>query len=247
MKQTLVLILIISPLLSFSSNNSGTTNGAQALREQKKSMATPDIPGNFTVDVGFNLLTNKAPEMNRKFWGSKSVGLSYTFNINPPNTFFSVNTGISFGLEKYALEDNLILSTTVDDDLGRIAIVDTLEINAKKSKIATNYIEIPLEIRVYTNQKDREKGVFFALGVSAGLLYQSFTKLKFSEEGVDSKVKNNTDFKLNPFRSRGIVRFGFRGVNFFYKFGITEWFKNGKGPSGASSKMSTIGISFVGF
>ncbi len=249
MKRTLILILIISPLLAFSNtdNNNGTQNGAQALREQKKKMATPDVPGNFIVDVGFNLLQDKAPEMNRKFWGSKSVALSYMLDINPPNTFFSLNAGLSFGLEKYALEDNLILSSTVDDDLGRIAVVDTLGIDAKKSKIATNYIEIPFEIRFYTNQKEREKGMFFAIGASAGLLYQSFTKRKFRVDGVNSKEKINTDFKFNPFRARGIIRAGYRGFNFFYKFGITEWFEDGKGPSGAPSKLSTIGISFVGF
>lgn len=247
MKRTLLLFLIISPLLSFSNTNSGAKNGAQALREQKKKMATPDIPGNFIVDFGFNLLTSKAPEMERKFWGSKSAALSYMFNINPPNTFFSLNTGITFGLEKYALEDDLILSTAVDDDLGRVAVVDTLGIDAKKSKIAANYIEIPFEIRVYTNQQEREKGMFFAIGASAGLLYQSFTKRKFVEDGVNSKEKINNDFRLNPFRARGIIRAGYRGFNFFYKFGITEWFRSGRGPSGAPSKMSTIGISFVGF
>ncbi len=247
MKRTLLLILIISPFLAFSTINSDTENGAQALREQKKKMATPDIPGNFIVDLGFNLLTLKAPEMRRKFWGSKSVALSYTFNINPPNTFFSLNTGLSIGLEKYALKDNLILSTEVDDNSGRIAVVDTLEFNAKKSKIATNYVEIPFEIRVYTNQKEREKGMFFAIGASAGLLYQSHTKLKFKEDGINNKIKNNSDFEFSLFRARGIIRAGYRGFNCFYKFGITEWFQKDKGPSAAASKMSTIGISFVGF
>ncbi len=222
-------------------------NGVQSLREQKKTKATPDIPGNFIIDLGFNILSDKAPEMDRKFWGSKSVALAYMFNINPPNTFFSINTGIQFGLEKYALEDDLLLTTAVDDTLGRIAVIDTLDFNANKSKLAANYIEIPLEIRIYTNQQDREKGMFFAIGASAGLLYQSFTKLKFEEDGINNKIKNNTDLELNLFRARGIIRAGFRGFNVFYKFAITELFNDGRGPSGAPAKLSTIGISFVGF
>lgn len=246
MKRSILLILIVSPLYLIA-NPFEKVNGVQSLREQKKSMATPDIPGNLVVDLGFNLLLDKAPEMDKKFWGSKSVGLTYMIDYSPANTFFSLNVGLGLGLEKYALEDDLLLSTTTDDELGRVATIDTLDFNANKSKIVMNYVEIPFEFRIYTNQTDREKGMFFALGASAGYLYQSFTKLKYELDGVNNKVKNNTEFELNKFRARAIIRGGFRGFNFFYKLGLTELFNSNRGPSGAPAKMYTIGISFVGF
>ena len=162
MKRSILLILIVSPLYLIA-NPFEKVNGVQSLREQKKSMATPDIPGNLVVDLGFNLLLDKAPEMDKKFWGSKSVGLTYMIDYSPANTFFSLNVGLGLGLEKYALEDDLLLSTTTDDELGRVATIDTLDFNANKSKIVMNYVEIPFEFRIYTNQTDREKGMFFAL------------------------------------------------------------------------------------
>ena len=225
------------------------TNGAQALREVQKTKAAPDIPGNLVIDIGFNLLVDKAAEMDRKWWGSKSVGLYYTFNIAPKNLFFSINPGIGVGLEKYALDDDITLVPAVDDEIGRISVIDTLseDLSVRKSKIATNYFEIPLEFRFYTNQEDRERGVFFALGASAGVLFQQQTKLSFTEDGLRSQIKNRTDFQFNQFRARGIARFGYRGVNVFFKFGITEWFQSGRGPSGAPATMHTIGFSFVGF
>ncbi|MEQ9425972.1 MAG: outer membrane beta-barrel protein [Cyclobacteriaceae bacterium] len=249
MKQLLFLSFIIAPLLSFSNGYQGLTNGVEELRKKQKSMATPDVPGNLTVDLGFNFLFNKAPAMQTKFWGSKSAGLYYTFQLNPKGTFFSINTGLGLGLEKYALEDDITLSTTEDATLGRVATIDTLaaSLNGKKSKIAANYLEIPLEIRIYTNTTNREKGAYFSMGATAGILYQSFTKVKFSENGVDSKVKNNTDFELNPFRATAIFRIGTRGFNVFYRFGITELFEDGKGPNGAKTKFNTFGISFIGF
>jgi len=249
MKRTLFVALFLIPILTNASTDPNTRNGVRALREQKKTMATPDIPGNLNINLGFNFLYDKPSALDEKFWGSKSVGLYYNFNINPKGTFFSINTGLGLGLEKYALEDKITLVRGLNADGVGVAVIDTLgaDVNGHKSKLVANYIEIPLEIRIYTNTKNREKGAFFAFGASAGLLYQSFTKLKFTEDGVDSKIKNTTDLEFNRFRATAFFRLGYRGFNFFYRLGLTEIFKTDKGPSAAPVKSFTVGLAFIGF
>ena len=212
-------------------------------------MASPDIPGNLVINLGFNVLSNKASTMDTQFWGSKSLGLYYTFSLNNEGSSFSFNAGIGVGLEKYALKGNTALNQKTDPTLGHIAYIETLadDINVKKSKLAANYLEVPVELRFYSNKERREKGVYVALGASAGVLYQSHTKLKTKQDGVNYQVKNRTDFELNPLRFSAIARFGFAGFSFYYRMGLSELFNSGNGPEAAPAKSSSFGISFVGF
>jgi len=247
MKQSILILLFLVPLISIS-KSSPTTNGVKALREQHRTMASPDIPGNLVINMGFNLLSNKASTMDTQFWGSKSLGLYYTFSLNNEGSSFSFNTGIGVGLEKFALKDNIVVNERTDPTLGHIAFIETLDddIDVKQSKLAANYLEIPVELRFYSNKESREKGVYVALGASAGVLYQSHTKLKTKQDGINYKVKNRTDFELNPFRFTAIARFGFAGFSFYYRLGLSELFNSGNGPEAAPAKFSSFGISFVG-
>ena len=219
---------------------------AQEDADARKTLEYPDLPGHLIIDFGFNFWSGGADTLDLDFWGSKSVGLHYMGNIELGNSPFSLNAGLGLSLEKYDFQ-NLVTITEANGTTEVASLADLYPNSGfAKTKLAANYLEIPLEIRYRASRNNPQRGFKVSIGVRAGILLNSHTKVKINS-GNESIVKVKDDFNLNSFRGTAIGRIGFGSFNLFYERSLTQLFKDGNAPEGENPTPFKVGFSFTAF
>ena len=218
---------------------------------------SPDIPGNIVVDLGFNWLSDKPETMNTNWWGSKGVGLFYKYHIMMGKSKFSFRPGFGLGLDRYSFERRVNVARITDTDrtdmieiigLDSLALFDNFIPDIKKSKLVTDYLEIPLELGWHLSRNDPERGFRILVGGKIGWLFDSKIKVNYKQSGFRKILKVKEDYKLNPWRYSGTARIGISFLEVFGEYSFSNLFKKDQGPEGTSvTRYWKIGLSFVGF
>lgn len=213
----------------------------------------PDLPGSLVIDIGLNSWSNTPTDMELNTFQSKTVNIIYYYDLPLGNNGWTITPGIGLGLEKYTSDNNTTLTSTVNNNNVRSVNVTPLSDiypNANsfdKSKIGLNYLDIPVELRYYTSKDNFSRGFRVALGLKAGILYSSFTKIKFEDAATDNRsVKDRQQLGINRFRYGVNARFGFGGFSFFGYYELSDKFETPP-AGGEDTRTLTIGISLTGF
>jgi len=246
--RSVVLMILISLLTLELFAISGGENSEKALKENKKVTARPDIPGTLLIDFGFSTPKDLPTDMELGVFGSKLLNFYYYYDIDLGASRFSINPAIGISFEKFGFENNItIINNGTDIVIQQLA--DTLPPGAeiKKTKFIANYLDIPLEIRWHSKKNDHRRGFKIAVGVKGGLLVTSHTKIKYRLNGENIKLKDKQDFNLSRLRYGAHARVGYGGFNFFFYYGLSELFRNNKGPEMTSATTINFGISLAGF
>lgn len=207
---------------------------------------TPNLPGNLEVQLGANLLNNAPSTMDLNIWGSKNVNIYYHSQLQLGESHFTFNPGIGLGLEKYSFESNVTLGR-VDREVVIVDLNDGFSGEVKKTKLAANYIDIPLELQYHFNKEDLKKSFRISVGGKIGFLFNAHTKLKFKEDGDNRKTKEHDNFDLSRFRYGLQGKIGFGGFNLYYYHSLSELFKNNQGPESTGTSPMQVGLSFNAF
>lgn len=219
-------------------------------QEATKKATRINIPGSFLVDIGVNRGVNAPDLFKTGFWGSRTLNLYYQYPIQIMNTKFSLVPGMGFGFDRYLMTNNRTLSPKVGTD-GTYALVraDTVTLypGTKKSMIVANYFDIPVELRFDTRPNDISRSFNVAVGARAGVLLDSFTKIKYKEDGETKIVKDKQNHGLNDIRYGLYVRLGIGGFNWFVQYNSSSLFKTDEGPNKTAMNTFTAGISINGF
>jgi len=249
MKKLFVSVIIFSiAFSSFANEGTNPKNGLKPM-EIRKRKARPDIPGLLLIELGWNVLSGAPDELDIAPIGSRTINFYYMYDMPIGNSRFSFIPGIGVGLDRYKFDDDVTLVSTQDTDGNDIIGVVQLpeEFDVKKSQLITNYIDIPLEFRYYTNPNDRKGSFKIGIGGKIGMRFTSQTKLKYEFDDENIKSKQKESFGLNRFRYGLTGRIGFGGFNFFYYHGLSELFESGEGPLETDANNMTVGISITGF
>lgn len=223
----------------------GSTAFAQENPEVKQRKGRPNIPGTFQVDVGFNLPSEKGG-FNTNFFGSTTVNFYYFYDKRLGQSKFSVHPGIGFGLERYKFNNNNTLGYNAARDT--VSMVPSTLPNLKKTKLITNYIDVPFEVRFSTSPDDPNRSFKISLGFKFGVLYESFTKQKYSQDGEGKKIKDKQNFNLYPIRYGPYFRIGAGTFSAYASYTISPLFRQGVGPGGAENINNfTVGLSLAAF
>lgn len=75
----------------------------------------------------------------------------------------------------------------------------------------------------------------------------SFTKLKYKEDGEIKQFKNKQNFNLTSIRYGVTARVSVGNVGLFGYYSLTPIFKDGKGPDQADLNNITFGLTLAGF
>jgi Outer membrane protein beta-barrel domain len=230
--------------------------------ETVKKTARPNIPGTFIVDLGVNRITGNTPNTWKQgLWGSRTLNLYYQYSMRLGRSKFSFNPGIGVSLERWKFTNGTTLKDTVElvsFPNGAPAAVQIEQYNlistslvypkfASKSSLVANYFEIPIEFRFDTKPEDISRSFNVSVGGRVGVLFDAFTKVKYSDLGETVKVKNKLNHGLNPFRYGVYSRVGIGGFSFFFFYNLTDMFEKEKGPLGNDFNSFTTGISINGF
>lgn len=194
-------------------------------------------PINLVVDLGISGLRNVPTSMELNPFNSRTVNIYYMKNIRIGNCF-SFNVGAGAGMEKYAFSKKVLLESGFQSAV--MSNIGTFDV--RKSLVAINYADIPLEFRLAS--KSGRKAFRVAAGGKIGIRISSHNKVKF-ENGDKSKYKD--DFYLNPIRYGIYGRMGYNSFNLFAYYGLSELFRAGKAPEGAPVMSFTFGISLTTF
>jgi hypothetical protein len=107
----------------------------------------------------------------------------------------------------------------------------------KKMKLSTLYVQIPVELRYYSNPANPNKSWKFAIGAKGGLLLKAYTKSKNyldnngrSVYGPSYVMKEKNNEYFNSLDARGTVRIGYGIFSLYSDFQLTPIFKPSSGP-----------------
>jgi Outer membrane protein beta-barrel domain len=120
--------------------------------------------------------------------------------------------------------------------------------NYKKYKLATAYLEIPLELRFTANPSNPNKSIKGAIGIKLGTLLNAHTKGKTLQNSAGTKinavtVKENSKSYFNGTRIAATARVGYGIFSLYGSYGLTSLFKDGVA---ADTKLIQIGLTISG-
>ena len=202
--------------------------------------AQPDLPGMLLLDFGFNFLNNAPDSLNTRMWGSRGFNVYYLYPILIGESKFSLHTGLGLGFVNYSFERGVTLSDT-QDSTRIIALDNAVYPSLQKTQLTTHYLDIPLEVRFFA--KENYRGFTAAVGGRVGRLINSFTKIKYEDNGTNEQDKFKRRYNLNPWRYGAYAKVGFRGIALTGQYMFSELFTSGEGPQVNNYKIGvTIGL-----
>lgn len=242
MFKKLMLIVLTAGIIQAAYSQSDTDP------KEKVRKGRPDIPGTFLIDIGLNFPSSNEIGFNTGLWGSRTLNLYYQHDMQIAESKFSVHPGIGFGLERYKFNNEKTLAYIA----GPTSPFDTLRmvqgpIGTKKSQLMANYFDANFEVRFSTKPNDPARSFKAALGFKAGTLMDSFTKLKYKEDGETKKFKDKQNFNLTSLRYGLTARVSVGNIGLFGYYSLTPIFKDGKGPDQADLNTITFGLTLAGF
>ncbi len=218
----------------------------------KKTSARPDIPGVFNIEYGFNFALKAPKDFHASFLGSTTFNLYYQYEFRILKSNFSFVPGIGFSFERYKFKNGFVLTDFPGtDSVKMISRTPAGYPNLKKSKLITNYIEVPLELRYNFNPEDPARSFKISVGGRVGYLFDSFSKVKFREDGQTKKIKDKQNFDLSQVRYGLTGRVGFGSFSIFGYYNLNPLFVKNKGliSNGERTPFSTftVGLSLASF
>lgn len=217
---------------------------------QDEERRQPDVPGSIQIDLGFNIFQDMADTTKAGFWGSKVANIYYMYDLKfGENSRFSFNPGIGVGLEKLDFDRAVTLINVTDSAQVQVAALSSLYPGrpVKKSKIAINYVDVPLELRFHSNRYDHNRGFRAAIGGKVGFLFNAHTKIKLDQSDTNRKIKDADDYRFSRFRYGLIGRIGVGNFSLYYYQSLSEVFESGAGPEGSAPTSFQVGLSITGF
>lgn len=163
--------------------------------------------------------------------------LSFPFKTNP---HFSVALGPGIATDNIFLDKQQAQITATTTTIPFRNTADTTHF--KKFKVATAFLEAPVELRFSGNPDNNSKSIKVALGVKVGTMLSAWTKGKTLQNKAGTtlndyieKEKSKRYFNTTRFSLTG--RIGWGHFTAFTSYALTPVFKEGVGP-----KMNTLSI-----
>lgn len=195
----------------------------------------------FMIQLGYNGWAGSPDSL-------RTGGLSRTFNMYFMFDFpFKSDARFSAAIGAGLGTDNMFFKkTTVDLRKYPLNFAHDTVSSYKKYKIATGYLEVPVELRFASNPTNYNKAFKVALGVKVGTMIDAHTKAKITRDregygGYTQKIKDKRNF--NTTRLAGTLRVGYGVFSIFGTYQFNEFIREGAGPN---VKPYSIGLTISG-
>ncbi len=215
-----------------------TLSGKESANNSELSRRAAD---HFMIQLGYNGWAGSPDSL-------RTGGLSRTFNMYFMFDFpfksdprFSAAIGAGLGTDNMFFKE-----TTVDLRKYPLNFAHDTVSSYKKYKIATGYLEVPVELRFASNPTSYNKAFKVALGVKVGTMIDAHTKAKITRDregygGYTQKIKDKRNF--NTTRLAGTLRVGYGVFSIFGTYQFNEFIREGAGPN---VKPYSIGLTISG-
>lgn len=237
MKKLLLLLITIVSVSAASAQNKKDFSKIKARAgdhimlqiSNDRWMGTPDSIKNRMK--GFARGFNAAVMLDKVFKGSPQFSIAFGLGISTSGIYFE-KTGIT------------INSTTAKLPFNKLDSLD----HYKKYKLATSYLEIPIELRYSNDPLHDSKSIKAAIGFKVGTLLNVHTKGKTlqdkSDRNINSHTAKITDKRFfNSTRIAATARIGYGNFSLFGSYQINNIFKDGVA---ADVKLLQVGLTISG-
>ncbi len=232
-------LLVLAGFCVFAQADSSVTRKAP-------SVTLPRSNDHFMLQLGYTTWQGQPDSIN-------TGGLPRTFNVYflfdyPFKTNPHLSTAIGVGIAT----DNIYFNETyigIKENTATLRFQDVSDTNHfKKYKLATTYVEAPLELRYRSNPENDSKSFKAAIGAKVGLLLNAHTKGKTLQDKNDNTVtsyilKENSKRYFNNNRISLTGRVGFGHFSLFTSYQLTPLFKEGVA---STIRPMTIGLNISG-
>lgn len=192
-------------------------------------MGTPD-----SIDRrinGFARGANVYILLDQRFRSAPQWSIAFGLGVGTSNMYFK-NTVVDIKAKTNKLPFNA---------------VDSVD-HFKKYKLATSYLEIPLELRYTLDPWNEMKSVKFAVGIKVGTMLNAHTKGKNLQDKNGRTINSYTAKEtgkgyFNSTRLAATARIGYGNFSLFGSYQLNNMFKDGVA---ADIKLVQIGLNFSG-
>jgi hypothetical protein len=194
----------------------------------------------FNFDLGTNNYLSKGKFQDTSYtvrpWGSWYLGASSIQRTRiTRHVFLEWGLGISWYNFKFQNDD--VMLQRMDDHVE--FVTDTRDVNHKKSKLTTTYINASFVPVIDFGGHSRKPrmwdgyGSSFRIGFGPYIGYRiaSRSKLVYKDDGDLEKEKQRNSFYLNNVRYGARLQLGFYGTDLFFNYDLNELFASNKGPN----------------
>ncbi len=199
----------------------------------------------FLLQLGYTKWAGIPDTINTKGL-SKSINAYFMFDYP-----FKTNPKLSIGLGAGIATDHILFSKTyvgIKDNTPSIRFTNQADTNHfKKTKLATAYLEAPLEFR-FSADPMTGKGFKAAIGIKVGTLINAHTRNSKFENKANSMIndyvmKEASKRFLNKNRISVMGRIGYGHFTLYGSYQVTQLFQDGLGPV---VKPYSIGLTLSG-
>ena len=215
----------------------------------KKKKDIPDMSNrpndHLLVQFGYTTWSGKPDTLNTSGF-SKSINGYFMFDFP-----FKTNPKLSMAFGPGIASDHILFAKTqvgIKDNTPSIRFTNVSDTNHfKKTKLATVYLEAPVEFR-FSADPETGKGFKFAVGVKVGTLLTAHTRnTKFQTKAEtsinDYVMKESSKRFFNKNRLSVMGRVGMGHFSLYASYQLSPLFKDGLGPV---VKPFSIGLTLSG-
>ena len=186
--------------------------------QKQDSLSKPFFNEELIMDINYINLINFPAALSTK-WNCIDFDFAYLTTISGKES--NISTAIGLGISAQNIKTNAYLIEGPNESPSFQIIPDTLSYD--KNKLATTYIELPMEIRFRTPRNYHNKSFKLTIGAKFGYLLKSYHKYV----GEDYRVSVNPQtikFKEYNLPFINNVRYGIYIKAFYGKFGINAYY-----------------------
>jgi len=252
MKKLFILgLFIISAAFAFGQDSTRIQDTTKSNKPPKKDWSKVNLNrsnDHFLIQIGRDGWSGAPDSIDTKSL-SRSFGIylmmDFPFKTNP---HFSVALGLGISSSNMYFKDTYIdiSGKTSTSALRFQDVKDTTHF--KKFKLATSFVEIPLEFRYTSNPENPNKSWKGAIGAKIGTMLSAVTKGKTQLSGSGQTInaftqKEKSKRFFNKTRFAAMGRVGYGSISLFTVWQINTFIKEGQGPD---IRPYTIGITISG-
>jgi hypothetical protein len=199
----------------------------------------------FLLQLGYTKWAGIPDTINTKGF-SKSINMYFMFDFP-----FKTNPHLSMAFGPGIATDHILFSKTyvgIKDNTPTIRFTNQADTNNfKKTKLATAYLEAPIEFR-YSAEPLTGNGIKFAIGVKIGTLINAHTRNTKFENNANTVIndyvmKEASKRFINKNRLSVMGRIGYGHISLYGSYTLSPLFRDGFGPV---VKPYSIGLTLSG-
>jgi len=231
------VIIITASFLLF-----GLFAQAQTPTVKAKDWSKIDLTGraadHLVFQFGTDMWTGKPDSVNTGNGFSRHFNIYFMYDRPfKSDPHYSVAFGAGIGTSNIFFDDRTLVDVKSTANSLPFRKLDSLSSRFSKSKVTTIYVQVPVELRCYTNPETPSKSWKYAAGLKVGTLLKSYTKSKNYINGAGNSVYGksyvekrigNRFFGATNIELTGRVGYGM--ISFDMGYQVTGVLRDGFGP-----------------